>query len=762
MMKSFGGALWLVLAVRIASAQQVDVPREAFFGDARTSGDIPTLAAKLLSQSRDGSNRQQFLDDQFRLQMAAGQYREARATLAALRDPAVGVPAPRFASTYLRYDIYAAAQMGAQRGRLPFDEAFRQAFRNAFKDEDGVTASLVIDSFGSSQDVYGPRVEKKQDEFRQALARWKGATKIVPADALDLVRKYEDVQVFGAAQRLTDELAAEDDRRRYLIQDDVQVRTPDGASISTLVVRPRDAAAPLPTLLKFTIYANRVWSMKDARLSAAHGYVGVVSYTRGKGYSADDIVPFEHDGADADAVIEWIARQRWSDGQVGMYSGSYNGFTQWAATKHLPEALKAIMPSAASAPGIDTPMEGNVFETWYYRQPMYFTDGRWYGDGQDQRYNSARWPELMNQLYTSGKAYRDLPALDGAANPFYMKWLDHPGYDAYWQTMIPYGKEFARITIPVLTTTGYYDGAQISALYYFREHHRYAPRAEHYLVVGPYDHIGAQSTPRASLPGYEVDPAARIDIGHVLRYEWFDYVLRHGPKPVLLADSINYEVMGADTWKHAPSLDAMSNTRLRFYLDPQRTGDFRRLSERKPGRVVAGTLTVDLSDRSDVGASASGLVIDKALDSRNSLVFVSPPMDAPMEVSGFFGGLLDFVVDKKDMDINIALYERMPDGRYFQLSSYVTRASYARDRSHRELLMPGKHQQLPFTSGRLTSRLVQQGSQLVVVLGVIKQPDEQINYGTGGDVGAESVADAGRPLRIQWYGDSYIDFPVWK
>ena len=41
--------------------------------------------------------------------------------------------------------------------------------------------------------------------------------------------------------------------------------------------------------------------------------------------------------------------------------------------------------------------------------------------------------------------------------------------------MIPYRGDFARIDIPVLTTTGYYDGGQIGALYYFREHHRYNP-----------------------------------------------------------------------------------------------------------------------------------------------------------------------------------------------------------------------------------------------------------------------------------------------
>jgi hypothetical protein len=63
---------------------------------------------------------------------------------------------------------------------------------------------------------------------------------------------------------------------------------------------------------------------------------------------------------------------------------------------------------------------------------------------------------------------------------------------------------------------------------------------------------------------------------------------------------------------------------------------------------------------------------------------------------------------------------------------------------------------------RLTSRKLQAGSRLVVVLSINKQPDLQITYGTGKDVSDESIQDAKVPLRIQWYGDSYVDIPVWR
>jgi cephalosporin-C deacetylase-like acetyl esterase len=49
--------------------------------------------------------------------------------------------------------------------------------------------------------------------------------------------------------------------------------------ISTIVVRPAKAA-PSAALLSFTIYANDDWAWNDAKTMAAHGYAGVVAYTR--------------------------------------------------------------------------------------------------------------------------------------------------------------------------------------------------------------------------------------------------------------------------------------------------------------------------------------------------------------------------------------------------------------------------------------------------------------------------------------------------
>ncbi len=123
-------------------------------------------------------------------------------------------------------------------------------------------------------------------------------------------------------------------------------------------------AGTLPTLLEFTL--DR--SSRDAREAAAHGYASVLALARIAGDPKfRPRAPFESDGDDARAVIEWIAKQSWSDGRVGMQGNGYGGFVAWSAAKRLPAALKAIATSDPMAPGIDVPSPNGIFLNSAYR-----------------------------------------------------------------------------------------------------------------------------------------------------------------------------------------------------------------------------------------------------------------------------------------------------------------------------------------------------------------------------------------------------------
>ena len=154
--------------------------------------------------------------------------------------------------------------------------------------------------------------------------------------------------------------------------------------------------------------------------------------------------------------------------------------------------------------------------------------------------------------------------------------------------------------------------------------------------------------------------------------------------------------------------------------------------------------------------SAAGLLVAAI-----ALVLLAPePSDAG--AVSFDRGQLDFTINKYDVDLVMTLYELRPDGAYVKLfdPAYAFRASYARDRVQRRLLMAGVRQQLPFQSERMVGRRLGAGSRLALTIRINKRADQQINYGTAGDVSEQSIADAGAPIRIRWHEGSYIEMPA--
>ncbi|WP_413670794.1 CocE/NonD family hydrolase [Mucilaginibacter sp. Mucisp86] len=535
------------------------------------------------------------------------------------------------------------------------------------------------------------------------------------------------------------------------LRDSVLLKTRDGAFITVMTTRKKEVTEKLPAIFQFTIYARPTDSLKTKE-AADRGYVGVMAYTRGKWNSPGEPLAYETDGRDAYAVIDWISKQPWSDGRVGMYGGSYNGFTQWAATKKLHPALKTIVPSAAVAPGLDVPMTNNVQMSFVFSW-TYYTSNNKFLDEKD--YNSPQWNQLYWKWYNAGLAYHTLDSLTGrGVNHMFGHWVAHPTYDQYWRHMIPYKKDFANINIPILTTTGYYDGGQIGGMYYYRQHLKYNPKANHYVIIGPYGHFGSQGHPDSIFNGYRIDDAARINI-HEIIYQWFDYIFKHKPKPAFLKDKFNFEVMGSNEWKHVPSLNQMSNDTLKFYLDNSR------LNPAKPLKKAFASQRVNFANRDSISSYyfLNQLIYD-TLNTGSSLVFKSDPLAQPLTVSGAFSGVLKTIINKKDMDYHVVMFEEMPDGKYFYLTYFMGRASYTTNPEKRRLLKPGQMETIPFTNSYITSRQFSKGSRIVILLNINKSPFEQINYGTGKNVSDETIRDAQEPLQIKWFNDSYINVPA--
>lgn len=681
------------------------------------------------------------------LKLAAGSYEEAVAAAMATRKllPAGIGPDPS-----IRLELYARMRAAEAGGIVDPERAFREAFSGLISPMDDKSA-LTVGFFLKARFGFFQR------GIDRTLASHQTQREMAPAEALELMGLYFHLKALQNSAPWLDAAIAADDLSRYLIDTNVLIRTKDGVTLSAVVVRKKGADEPLATSLSFNIRTDIDDWLTQAKTAAIHGYAGVIADPRGKRLSPDEIAPWEHEAGDTHAVIDWISKQPWSNGQVGMHGLSYAGFAQWAAAKSLHPALKTIVPAAASSPGFGAPMQNNVVQYVQYAWPFFVMNNRTLDYAT--YYDSDRWSALRDKWFSSGRPFREIDAIDGTPNKLLQRQLLHPSFDEYWQAMQPYRKDYARINIPVLTLTGYFDDANPAAVNYLLDHYRYNMKAEHYLLIGPYDHDGTARSFKPSVMGYEIDPVAQIDSVE-LTYQWFDYVMRGAPKPTLIKDRINYQVMGANLWKHAPSIDAMSTKKLMLYLSAEKEGQRYRLTSSKPADRAYIPQSVDLSDRTSPLNLYEPAPVSKDELPANVMTFVSEPFDSPVSVSGMIAGRLDAAINKRDMDFTMSLYELMPDGRRFRLSYYLGRASYARDMSKRVLLKPGKRTLIPFERTPLVSRRMSVGSRLLLMLTVNKNAFAQINYGTGRDVSDESIADANEPLQVRWYNDSYVMVPI--
>jgi predicted acyl esterase len=94
-------------------------------------------------------------------------------------------------------------------------------------------------------------------------------------------------------------------------------------------------------------------SQRRGMFFAQNGYVYTRVDVRGRGHSAGIFFPLEGDKHSKDIydIVNWIAKQSWSDGQVAMRGGSYRGMVQWQAMKTRPPALKTLVSTDALSPG---------------------------------------------------------------------------------------------------------------------------------------------------------------------------------------------------------------------------------------------------------------------------------------------------------------------------------------------------------------------------------------------------------------------------
>ena len=553
----------------------------------------------------------------------------------------------------------------------------------------------------------------------------------------------------------------------------VKIPTRDGVKLNATIFSPRGQKDPLPVIFTFTPYVGDSYTDR-AVYFAQHGFVYALVDVRGRGNSGGEFEPFANEGRDGYDVVEWFAKQSYCNGKVTMWGGSYAGFDQWSVLKEYPPHLTTIVPAAAAHPGVDFPFQHNIFSP-YDMQWLTFTSGA--TSNGSLFGNSGFWASKAREMYLKHSAFQEYDKVVGNPSSVFQKWIKHPAPDSYYDAMVPSPEQYKRINLPILTITGHYDGDQPGALTYYTRHMKYGTaeaKANHFLIIGPWDHAGTR-TPKAEVGGLRFGPASLLDLNK-LHADWYNWVMKSGPKPEFLKKRVAYYVVGAEEWKYADNLESISNETRKVYLNSNGSAIdvFKSGALVREAAAITGTADSWTYDPLDTRSGAAepddepnGLTTERPVMNLfgEGTIYHSEPFAEATEITGFPRLTVWLKMDVPDTDLEADLYEILAGGGSIQLSSATMRARYRESPREAKPVPIGKIEKYVFDNFTFFSRRVAKGSRLRLVVRSIDSIGAEKNYNSGGVVAEETAKDA-KTAHIALFHDaehaSMLEIPVVK
>lgn len=280
----------------------------------------------------------------------------------------------------------------------------------------------------------------------------------------------------------------------------VKMKTRDGVELVADIELP-DKPGKYPAILVRTPYGRKA-AMLGADLYVKRGYAYIVQDVRGREDSSGEFDPFVHERQDGADTIDWVAKQDWSDGNVGMIGGSYLGYVQWAAAVEHPKALKCIIPQVSPP---------DAFNNLPYDQGAFMLYGSlwWLNLVKDKKTHM----ELAATNPSGIKNFANLPLskLDedvlGRKIPMFQRWLDREtmkdwkGFDHL--SLVD------KVKIPVLHISGWFDGDESGTMYHWERRRKAGLNNEQWLIYGPWVH-GFNS--KTSIGDVDYGPQSVIEI----------------------------------------------------------------------------------------------------------------------------------------------------------------------------------------------------------------------------------------------------------
>jgi hypothetical protein len=561
-----------------------------------------------------------------------------------------------------------------------------------------------------------------------------------------------------------------------VIDQKVMMPMRDGIRLATDIYRPK-GEGKYPIVFSRTPYNFNTWSdgkMGTGPLQAAYeavsrGYVYVVQNERGRFFSEGewDILgtPIT-DGYDA---LEWMSKQKWSNGKVGLIGCSSTAEWQMAVASQNHPALAAMV---AQGFGAGVGRVGKFMEqgNWYRggAQQMLFTS--WlYGTQHDKMAPILPKGIQQKDLQRIQKFYDmapEMPKVDWAlglkhlpvqdiiknaqgADGIYEKMIVRKPNDPAWFNSGLYHDNMS-LEVPAYWFVSWYDVSSAPNIALFNQV-RNAAKSKNvadnqYLVIAPVLHCSFKRATENTIVGERSVGDARLNYDE-LTWGWFDMLLKGSQNDFKAKQPrVRYYTMGSNKWQQAESFP-LPNTEIKdFFLASAgkantRNGDGA-LSLTPPSKDNPDAFTYDPMNPVGsyggnvccTGNAVQGGSFDQSqMELRNDiLVYTSEALAEGVEITGFIESTLFVSSTGLDTDVTIKLIDVYPDGKAYNLDETIQRLRY-RDGYDKEVFMEKNKVYKVDLTPMVTSNYFPAGHKIRIEVSSSNFPRFDRNLNTGGN-----------------------------
>lgn len=567
----------------------------------------------------------------------------------------------------------------------------------------------------------------------------------------------------------------------------VMVPMRDGTLMQADIYRPKDTSKKYPIIFVRTPYNFNFWDIRlgaprdmTAEIDAVkRGYIYIEMNERGRYFSEGKYDILGVPLTDADDEFNWMDKQPWSSGKVGLIGCSSTAEWQLAVASRGDKALTTIIPESFGAGvGRVGPYyeQGNwfrggavqmLFATWLYDYGLQVNDAKPNfprGTSQDALIAAARQWDLDAHPATVdwSKALAHLPEKDilaavGSPHGIYADTTPSgqkgmifrtPNDPAWYKGGLWNDSE--RINIPGLWFMTWYDvstGPNLAAYNHVRATADPAIANEQYAIIAPMPHCAYKYASEHTVVGERDLGDARFDYD-ALTWGWFDHFLKGEDSTFLDKEpKVRYYTMGLNKWQSSDTWPPKGVEPVTYYLSSD--GHANSLSgdgalELKPAaKDAADKFTYDpMNPVPTVGGGFCcmgadyhpGAIDQRPLEARNDvLVYSTPPLEKGIEVSGPITVTLYVSSDAKDTDFTVKLIDVSPDGTAYNIDENIQRARYRDGYDKPPVWMqPGQVYKIVMQPMQ-TSNYFAPGHRLRIDVSSSNFPRYDRNLNTGGD-----------------------------